>query len=98
MTHIRLSLAIVGAALIVAVPAYAGGSTLQSGYGSTPQNVLGTVVKAPKKANLKATHVAPVKSSGTLPFTGMDLGLFALVAIVVGGTGVAFRRIGRQSH
>jgi hypothetical protein len=82
--------------LLVAVPAYAGGSTLNSGYGSTPGNVAGSVAtKTPKKTTPTPTKV--VQSGGTLPFTGVDLGVFGAAAIVLIGTGVAFRRLGRQN-
>jgi hypothetical protein len=95
MTLIRVSLATVAIALLAAVPAYAGGSTLNTGYGSTPQNVAGAVAKISKP---KAPSPTTVKTGGsTLPFTGLDLGVFALAAVVLVGTGVAFRRIGRQN-
>jgi hypothetical protein len=95
MRQIRVSLAIIAVALLAAVPAYAGGSTLNTGYGSTPQNVAGAVAKISKP---KAPSTIAVKTGGsTLPFTGLDLGLFGLAAAVLVGTGVAFRRIGRQN-
>jgi hypothetical protein len=94
MTLIRVSLATVAIALLAAVPAYAGGSTLNTGYGSTPQNVAGAVAKISKP---KAPSPTTVKTGSTLPFTGLDLGVFALAAVVLVGTGVAFRRIGRQN-
>jgi hypothetical protein len=92
-------LATVAVALFVAVPAYAGGSTAQAGYPTTPNNQLGLVAKAPKKSSpTTPSAIAPVKTSGTLPFTGIDLGLFALAAVVLTGTGVTFRRLGRRSN
>jgi hypothetical protein len=93
MSYIRYSLAIAAAVLLVAGPAYAGGSTLQTGYGVTAHNVAGSVAGASKPST-----IAPVKTSGTLPFTGMDLGFFAGAAIILVGTGIAFRRIGRQNN
>jgi hypothetical protein len=96
MKHLRLTLAIVAAALVVAVPAYAGGSsTLDNGYPSTPNNVAGTV--ATKKSS-PTTPKTAVKSGGTLPFTGLDLGVFAGAGVVLVGTGFLFRRLGRQSR
>jgi hypothetical protein len=97
MGRIRLSLAIVTVALLVAVPAaFAGGSTLKTGYASTAHNVAGAVAKKPAKPGSSA--IAPVKTSGTLPFTGLDLGLFAGAAIVLTGIGFGFRRVGRQNN
>lgn len=36
-------------------------------------------------------------SQATLPFTGMDLGLIAVVAVVLVGTGVVLRRVTKGS-
>jgi hypothetical protein len=97
MGRIRLGLAIAVVALLVAVPAaYAGGSTLKTGYAPTAHNIAGTVAKKPAKTGQSGT--APVKTSGTLPFTGLDLGLFAGAAIVLTGIGFGFRRVGRQNN
>lgn len=100
MRHLRLTFAIVAAALVVAVPAYAGGnSTLDNGYPKTPNNVAHNV--AGKVKTNKSTPTTPktaVKSGGTLPFTGLDLGVFAGAAFVLVGTGFLFRRLGRQSR
>jgi hypothetical protein len=100
MRYVRVSVAAVFAALVFAVPAFAsGGSTLKSAYGSTPHNVGGVVAtktKPTKSTPSKPVTPAVVKSSGTLPFTGIDLGIAAVVAVGLVGTGLAFRRLGRQ--
>jgi hypothetical protein len=97
MGRARFSLAIVTVVLLAAVPAaFAGGSTLKTGYAKTAHNVAGTVAKKPAKTGSSAT--APVKTTGTLPFTGLDLGLFAGAAIVLTGIGFGFRRLGRQNN
>jgi len=78
------------ATLVFAVPAFAGGSTLQSGYSHTPHNVAGTVAtKVIKKTAPKtvASTSPAVKSAGTLPFTGLDLGVFAVAALALAGLG-----------
>jgi hypothetical protein len=105
MKVVRVSCAGFVAALVVAAPAFAGGdSTLKSGYGSTPHNVAGAVAKSPKKVVKKSTkHTVKassptVKSKGTLPFTGADLGFVMAGAVALTGTGLVFRRLGRQSN
>jgi hypothetical protein len=101
MRRIQISLAAVVIALAVCVPAYASGnSALRSAYGSTPHNVGAVVAKTTKpkaKPVVKpAKPVATVRSTGTLPFTGMDLGVGAAAAVALIGAGLAFRRLGRQ--
>ena len=91
---VRLSLISLVVALVAAVPAFgASNSTLKSGYSSTPHQVAGVVAKKTPKSSVLPT----VKATGTLPFTGTDLGLFAAGAAVLAGTGLAFRRLGRQN-
>jgi hypothetical protein len=100
MRYVRVSIAGMIAALVVAVPAFAGGSTLLGGYAHTPNNVAGTVaVKVTKTSAPKVIKASPtVKSTGTLPFTGTDLGTFAVAALALAGLGLVFRRLGRQSN
>jgi hypothetical protein len=94
MQLVRVSIAMVVAALVIAVPAFgAGNSTLKAGYATTPHNVAGAVAKSPA---VTKGAVSPAKSTGTLPFTGTDLGLFAAAAVALGVTGLVFRRLGRQ--
>jgi hypothetical protein len=53
------------------------------------------------KTPVQAAGVAPLgatKTSGTLPFTGADLGLFALVGLALLGIGVLLRSTGRASQ
>jgi hypothetical protein len=101
MRYVRVSLAAVLAALVVSVPAFASdNSALKSAYGSTPHTV-GAVVattKPSKKPAAKPSRAKPsvVKSSGTLPFTGVDLGVAAAAAVALLGVGLVFRRLGRQ--
>ena len=91
---VRVSLISLVVALVVAVPAFgASNSTLKSGYSSTPHQVAAAVAKKAPKSSVLPT----VKATGTLPFTGTDLGLFAVGAAVLAGTGLAFRRLGRQN-
>ena len=97
MRIVRVSLCAAVAALVICVPAFASGSgntTLKSAYGSTPHNVSG-VVKTTTKPK-PAVKPTAVKTSGTLPFTGVDLGVVAGAAVLLLGVGLAFRRLGRQ--
>ena len=95
MRIVRVSLCAAVAALVICVPAFASGNTtLKSAYGSTPHNVSG-VVKTTTKPK-PAVKPSAVKTSGTLPFTGVDLGVVAGAAVVLLGVGLAFRRLGRQ--
>lgn len=92
MKCVRMSLAVFVAALVVAGSAFAGGSTLQSGYSSTPHNVAGGIAPSHSSAVTGTT----VKVKGSLPFTGANLAWVAAAAVALGGTGFAFRRLGRQ--
>ncbi len=54
--------------------------------------VLGTSKTTPKQT----APLAPAKASGTLPFTGVDLGLIAAGGFLVLAAGVGLRRFGRK--
>lgn len=99
----RLLIFLVCAAFSVAASsAYAAGST-QQGYGSTGGNTQIDIQPAgggntqsnngPTPAN---TPTKATNSSGSLPFTGRDLGLVAGVGLMLLLTGVGVRRITRH--
>lgn len=71
------------AALVVAAGAFAGGAILK-GYGGQGPSVLH---KVGKNGTL---------GTGTLPFTGLDLTLFAGGALLLVIAGLALRRSGRS--
>lgn len=48
-----------------------------------------TVTSQPTAAQAAVT---PAESGSTLPFTGLDVGVLLLAALVLGGTGLALRR------
>ena len=48
-------------------------------------------------AGVQATKVAPTQSSGTLPFTGAELGVFAIVGLLLIASGVVLRLTGRRA-
>lgn len=78
--------AAVFAALLVAAGAFAGGAILQ-GYGGQGGNI---------SHQVGGTVSAAKPSSGTLPFTGLDLGLVAGGAMLLVLAGFAIRRSGRS--
>ncbi len=43
------------------------------------------------------TPTPPVREDGDLPFTGLDLGIVALMGVLLLGTGLALRRTTRRS-
>jgi hypothetical protein len=80
--------ALVLGALLVAGSALAGGTP--GGYQQSGNGVEGTVQKG-------ATSGTPSKTVGTLPFTGLDLGLFAGGALMLVFVGASLRRVARRS-
>jgi hypothetical protein len=56
-------------------------------------SVGGSTVTHPKPAATAAPSVSTTTQSGTLPFTGVDLGLYALAGVALVGVGIGLRRI-----
>ena len=79
-----------GMALVTAAPAMAANPT-QGAYSGTGANQLSQVQS-------DATSQSPAGTSGTLPFTGMNLGLVAGVAITLMGSGLVLRRRTRSMN
>ena len=101
--HGRGTLAV--AALICAIvmalgapSALAQGPT-QQGYDET--NILGNIQSEgtpPKRPPPPSTNQAtPKREEESLPFTGLDLGVLALMGVVLLGTGVAIKRTTRSN-
>ena len=84
----------VGVAALVVASAALGGGSLVSSYGGQAQQALVKTSSAAKPAQAQAP--AQAKASGTLPFTGLDLGVFVVAGGALVLTGVALRRFGRQ--
>jgi hypothetical protein len=69
------------------------------GNGNTPQvtnNGSGPQVKNVSASSVTPSGTAAVEtssSSGSLPFTGLDVGILLMVAAVLAGTGLALRRL-----
>ena len=83
----RLAVSTIGfTALLLPAAAFAG-STIVKGYGGkagTPvQNVLGAT---------------KVRHSGNLPFTGVNLALFAAVGLLMIGLGILLNRAARRNR
>ena len=100
-----ITAAVVGALSVSSAPAYAQNSTYDTygGKGTVEQEVeRGSTTPAPPESENvanppTAAPVTPVRSTptGTLPFTGFDLGLLVLGGGVLLGVGVAMRRLSR---
>jgi hypothetical protein len=77
---IRKTIAICLCVLGLTAPVALAQNSTTYGYGETQ-----VIPKPP-------TTVTPPASSDKLPFTGMDVGVIALVALALVGTGVGLRR------
>jgi hypothetical protein len=87
MKRLALTMVVVALALVaVAVPAY-GSSAVGDAYGGNGNGVLGAT-------GGNGSPPAQVQSagSGSLPFTGLDIGLLALGGCALVGVGVGLRR------
>jgi hypothetical protein len=78
---IRKTIAICLCVLGLTAPVAFAATPSQTGYGETQR-----IPEPP-------TTVTPPASSGKLPFTGMDVGVIVLSALVLVGAGVGLRRI-----
>lgn len=80
-------------AVVFAAPAFAtGNGPSKTVYPSTGAKVQGVVTKGTKAS----AHVKGAKASGTLPFTGFDLGLMVGAGMLLVGTGLSLRLLTRE--
>jgi len=88
-------MAVVALALVVAAPAYAQSATSDT-YAGKGGGIVGTVNsgKGPS-APAQQVQVASESGNGSLPFTGLDIGLLALGGVALVGVGVGLRRFAR---
>jgi hypothetical protein len=102
--RVKKGFAFVAAALVTLVlagSALAGGS-LVSSYGGQAQQALVKTSSATKSAQAKQApkqsqaKPAQAKASGTLPFTGTDVGMMLAAGGVLVLTGLVLRRTARQ--
>jgi hypothetical protein len=71
----------------IAAPAWANSSPTEGAYGGTGANQVSQVQDTTAARSPTATT-----SAATLPFTGIDVGLVAAVAVVLVGSGLILRR------
>jgi hypothetical protein len=91
------ALLVVMAMLALPAAAFAGTGP---GYG-TPSGTVQTTIEngtSPKKATQSvpaaATSTPAAPSKGSLPFTGLQVGLVAIAGLALVGTGVGLRKLG----
>lgn len=100
MKRLALLMAVVALALVVAVPAY-GQDAVGDTYGGKGGGIVGTVDsgnsggEGPSAPAPQQTQVASTSDEGSLPFTGLDIGLLALGGVALVGVGVGLRRFAR---
>ena len=102
-THKTLVAAIAAVSFATAAPAFADDSSLD-GYGGPGANVLSEIQQPTGEAKTAETPKAAPKAAaaesreapgGSLPFTGLDLGLLGVAGAGLLGLGVAMRRLTR---
>ena len=94
-----ITLAIVAFALGLAPGAWADATrAVYGGAANNTQKGLGKPepVVVVKSATSSTSQPAAKPTSGTLPFTGMDLGLVGLAGVALAGLGFSLRRIARD--
>lgn len=94
MRKITAFLAVALLSLALASPAF-GESATQDAYGGTAGSQEFTGGGGGSNGTLAADTTT--SDSGTLPFTGLDVGLIALVGIGLVGTGLVIRRTNRHA-
>jgi hypothetical protein len=91
MKRLALLMAVVAVALAVAAPAYAQ-SAVSDTYAGKGGGIVGTVNSGNGPS---ASAPQQVQVGGSLPFTGLDVGLLALGGVALVGVGVGLRRFAR---
>jgi hypothetical protein len=102
-THKTIVAAIAAFSLATAAPAFAEDSSLE-GYGGPGSDVLSEIqqpsgqVAEKKSAPVSNQAGESAQSSGTLPFTGLDLGLLGAAGAGLLALGIGMRRLTRSSE
>ena len=95
MKRLALLMAVVAVALAVAAPAYAQNATSDA-YGGKGGGIVGTVDSGNGPSASTPQQVQAVSNdNGSLPFTGLDIGLLALGGVALVGVGAGLRRFAR---
>jgi hypothetical protein len=87
--------AVVCVVLLFAAPTALAQTSAQSGY-STPAGNVQQRLGGADDARRSSTVVVENRGGGSLPFTGLDLGLVAAVGGLLLATGYVVRRLGRS--
>jgi hypothetical protein len=80
-----------GGLMVGTASAFAGGSTVLSGYGGRGGTPVAGVLQKHATTLPKTVH-----TTGNLPFTGLSLGVFAAVALLLLVLGFTLHRASRQ--
>lgn len=100
MKRLALLMVVVALALVVAGPAYAQSATSDA-YAGKGGGIVGTVNSGgpsgngPSASAPQQVQVASSSGNGSLPFTGLDVGLLALGGVALVGVGIGLRRFAR---
>lgn len=97
MTRVYALVAALIAALVLSSVAVAGGSLVTS-YGGQGQQALVKTTTASKGKAKASSGTSGAKASGTLPFTGLDLGLLFVGGTTLVLTGAGLRRSARNKY
>jgi hypothetical protein len=95
MKRLAFFLVVVALALVAVAPAY-GQSASTDAYAGKSGGVLGAVNSGGGGPSAPApAQQVQTSSTGSLPFTGLDVGLLALGGVALVGVGVGLRRFAR---
>ena len=98
MKRLALLMVAVALALVVAGPAYAQSATSDA-YAGKGGGIVGTVNSGGPSGNGPSAsapqQVQASTGNGSLPFTGLDIGLLALGGVALVGVGIGLRRFAR---
>jgi hypothetical protein len=94
MKRLALLMVVVALALVAAVPAY-GQSAVGDTYAGRGGGIVGTVDSGNGPSAPTPQQVQVTSDGGSLPFTGLDIGLLALGGIALVGVGMGLRRVAR---
>ena len=94
MKRLALHMVLVALALVAAVPAY-GQSAVNDTYAGKGGAIVGTVDSGNGPSAPAPQSVQAASDNGSLPFTGLDIGLLALGGVALAGVGIGLRRFAR---
>jgi len=94
MKRSALLMAVVALTLFVAAPAYGQGAVSDT-YAGRGGGIVGTVDSGNGPTAPAPQQVQVSSNEGSLPFTGLDIGLLALGGVALVGVGVGLRRVAR---